>query len=1300
MAWKIAIPTLIWLASHHVFGRIHADQNQTLNPRARIMMAWRESQSGSQPTGILVSCIGRLRLWSVLLLFALAAATAFPAGWQNGAGYRWQDLKVPSTGRTFLQRLSSSTTGISFTNYLSDERAMESSVRTSGSGVAAGDVDGDGWCDLYFCGMENSNALYRNLGNGRFEDITKSAGVACPDQFSTGAVLADVDGDRDLDLLVNSVGGGTRLFLNDGKAKFIESIASGLLRRFGSTSAALADIDGNGTLDLYVCHYATVKIEDRPNAKFDSVTVNGRPMLTAIDGVPLTSPELTNRYFVDAERVVRELGEPDALYLNDGRGNFRQLSWTDGTFLDDEGKPLVKPPYDFGLSVMFRDMDGDLAPDIYIANDLFPPDRIWVNDGRGRFRAKSNLAIRNTPRFAMGVDFADINRDGFEDFFVVDMLSREHEKRKTQTMGVTPLYLPAGLIDNRPQYKRNTLFLNRGDGTYAEIAQLAGLDATEWSWMPLFIDLDMDGYEDVLVSTGHTRDSLNADAVNAVLRERRIRKLTDQEHRDLKKKHFPLLNLHNQAFRNRGDLSFEDKAKEWGFDHVGTSHGMCLADLDNDGDLEVIVNHLNDLAGVYRNESAEPRVLVRLRGMTPNSSGIGAKIKFLGGPVPQSQEMISGGRYLSSDDTVRMFAAGKSTNGMSIEVIWRNGAVSTVKDVRLNRLYEIDEAGAVAALRPKSQAIPVGEALFTDVSSLISHTHVDLEFADFQRQPLLPKKLSQLGPGVSWYDLDGDGWDELIIGAGAGGRMAVYRNDSKGGWRPWNAPVFNDPLPRDQTTLLGWRKADGSNVVLAGVANYEADELTGACVREFDPAKGKRGGDFPGWEVSVGPLAMADIDGDGVLDLFAGGRVEARKYPETPSSLMFRGTGSGFEIDEANSKALALIGMASGAVFSDLDGDGDSDLIVAVEWGPLKIFRNAAGKLTPWNWPVMSLHSQLKNLSTLNQLTGWWNGVTTGDFDGDGRLDIIASNWGSNGRYQSFRAQPQRTFFGEWTVPGTVDLFDAYDDPDLKKVVPWMSYRTARILPWLTERFPTQTSFSTAGVAELLGDRAASARMLEAVWLETTLFLNRGDRFEVRALPAEAQFAPAFGVNVADFDGDGSEDVFLSQNFFAVDGDTSRYDAGRGLLLSGDGKGGFRPVPGQESGLKIYGEQRGSAAGDYDGDGRTDLVVSQNSAETKLYRNTRAKPGLRVKLQGGAGNSNGVGAAVRLIANGKMGPLREVHAGSGYWSQDSAVQILGGSAAATQLWVRWPGGKAVTIDLPPGLREVVVDGEGRIVRQR
>ncbi|MDW8310949.1 MAG: VCBS repeat-containing protein, partial [Verrucomicrobiales bacterium] len=427
--------------------------------------------------------------------------------WQEAPGHRWAALAVPAQGRTGFLRLRAATTGISFTNSLADARSLTNRNLLSGSGVALGDVDGDGWCDVYLCGLDADNKLFRNLGNWKFADITAEAGVACAGQDSTAAAFADLEGDGDLDLLVNALGHGTRIFINNGRGRFHETTATaGVAARTGSMSMTLADVDGDGDLDLYVTNFRPTTILDQPSTTYRVNYVNNRPVVVLVNGVPTTTPEFTNRFVVSPSGNVLELGEADVLYLNDGQGRFTAVSWTGGAFLDEDGRPLEEPPRDWGLHAQFYDFTGDGAPDLYVCNDLFTPDRIWVNDGRGRFRALDRLALRCTSTFSMGVDFADIDRDGDSDFFVVDMLSRDHVKQLTQMPVTRPARWPIGLIDNRPQMRRNTLQLNRGDGTFAEISHFAGVEASEWSWGPIFLDVDLDGYEDILITNGQLRD--------------------------------------------------------------------------------------------------------------------------------------------------------------------------------------------------------------------------------------------------------------------------------------------------------------------------------------------------------------------------------------------------------------------------------------------------------------------------------------------------------------------------------------------------------------------------------------------------------------------------------------------------------------------------------------------------------------------------------------------------------------------------------------------------------------------------
>jgi hypothetical protein len=1220
--------------------------------------------------------------------------------WENGPGYRRAKLEPIGTGRDGFTLLPGEQTGVLFTNYLSEERALASQILPSGSGVAAGDVDGDGLCDLYFCSLKSGNHLFRNLGNWKFEDITEQAGVGCSNLDATGAALVDINGDGTLDLIVNSLGGGTHIFFNDGKAHFTE--AKGVLNPgMGGMSLALADYDGDGWLDLYVANYRLSSIGDQPEARFSIRMVNGQMAVTSINGKPLTDPEWTNRFQFHIEDDGKggakfgkeELGEPDVLYHNLGNGNFKQVPWTDGAFLDEEGKPLTHPPFDWGLSVMFRDLNNDGKPDLYVCNDFRTLDRVWINQGQGRFRALERLAIRQIPLSSMAIDVADINRDGYDDLFVVDMLSREHRRRLVQRTDSRPEVLPLGAIDNRPQYSRNMLLLNRGDGTYAEIAQYAGVEASEWSWTPIFLDVDLDGYEDLLVANGFIRDNMNLDALEAMGRRGKGESLIQQ------RRLFPRLATPNTAFRNLGGLKFAEAGHQWGFDTPVISQGMCLADLDNDGDLDVVVNNLNSMAGIYRNDTAKPRVAVTLKGRSPNTHGIGAKIRVYGGAVPmQSQEIIAGGRYLSCDQAMRVFAAGSLTNHMRIEVDWPGGQRSVVKEVSANYIYEIEQAAAEPA--PVPRPAPPAQPLFQDVSSLLAHTHHEEPFDDFARQPTLPKRLSQLGPGVCWCDLNGDGWEDLAVASGKGGALAVFLNNKKGGFERAEGSVWNRPATRDQTSVLVWPQDSGSPGLLVGSASYEDGSAEGASVLGCDLATGMLRDLVMGAQDSVGPLALGDLDGDGNLDLFVGGRVLPGRYPQAASSRIFRTRAGKFVLDEANTKVLEHVGLVSGAIWSDLDGDGFPELILACEWGPIRIFHNDHGRLSETNVPLSTPSNSLDpQPSKLSDLTGWWNGIMTGDLDGDGHLDIIASNWGQNSKYQSHRAAPLRLYFADFTQEGSLGLLEAYFEPGMGKYVPERRLDVvAQAMPFLRGRFSTYQAFAEAGIEEALGEHLAQAQKVEANCLESTLLLNRGQSFERRSLPAEAQLAPAFAVVVADFDGDGFEDLFLSQNFFAVEPETSRYDAGRGLLLKGDGRGGLQAMPGQQSGLLVYGEQRGAAAADFDGDGRIDLVVTQNAAPTRLFKNVRGKPGLRVRLKGPPGNPFGFGAQMRLKSGDRFGPVREVHGGGGYWSQDSPVQVLTGGDGPLEVWVRWPGAKSFTVPVPSGATEIQIAIDGQVTR--
>lgn len=1199
-------------------------------------------------------------VWLALCL-GIAGRAAAPLPWSEGAGFRSVTVQPTVQGKAGFTLMSPKDSGLSFTNALLGDLYLTNAVAHNGAGVAIGDVDGDGWADVYLCSLQGPNRLYHNLGGWRFEEMPMGD-AACADQLSTGSTLADVDGDGDLDLFVNGISAGTRLFLNDGKGQFTEEKNSGLSRTASATSLALADMDGDGDLDLYCTHFIDAMMLSDPTTRFAVAKRGDQWEVTKVNGESTRSPRWKGRFEALPDGKVRELPEVHGLYRNDGQGHFTAIENEPGTYSDETGKPI--PPFrDWGLAVMFRDLNGDGIPDLYVCNDNTSPDRIWINSGKGTFRALDTQKLRHTSRSSMGVDFGDLDRDGHDDFFVVDMLARDPARRLNQLMRDRPNPLDGERIAERPQFNRNTLFFGRPDGSFVEAAFMAGVAATDWTWTAIFLDVDLDGYEDLLVTNGFEFDVMDQDSSDEIKNGRR--KFTEAQLKRSMQVH-PRWRTRNAAFRNRGDGRFEPAGEKWGFDHAGVSFGMAQGDLDNDGDLDLVVNNLNEEAGLYRNDAVAGRVAVRLKGAAPNTQGLGARISLIGGAMTQAQEMIGGGRYLSGDQATRMFAADPDAKSpMRLEVRWRSGTQSSVTNVLANRIYEISEPASAAPVAIAPAALP--PPLFEDVSALLAHTHVDEAFDDGARQPMLPRRLSRLGPGVSWYDLDGDGWEDLVVGAGKGGSLAAFHNDQGRGFAKLEGAGV---ATVDQGTALGWPDGQGNRRLLVANSNCELTTEGESSLAVFASTNFAGPQVLPAGTASLGAMALADVDGDGDLDLFVGGRSRPGRYPEPVSSAIWQNDGGKLTSSAALSEPFKALGLVSGATFADLDGDGLPELILALEWGSVRIFKSQRGHF-----------EDVTAAWGLAGFTGWWTGVTAGDFDGDGRLDLACGNWGRNTVYELNQPTAFRAYYGDWNNDGVVQLIEAWQSG-----TNWFPLHDRAWLergyPKLTDQFPTHQAFSQATLRDILGAAYEKCSFVEATWLESTVFLNRGNRFEALPHPREAQLTPVFSLNVGDVDGDGIEDLFCAQNFFGTASDMSRDDSGRGLWLRGKGDGRFTPLDASITGVRVLGEQRGAALVDFNHDGRVDLAVSQNNAATKLYVNRGAKPGLRVSLVGPPANPDGVGAQMRVLyAGGRKGPCRTVQAGSGYWSQDAAAPVLGLQETPEALWVRWPGGQEQTVAL-------------------
>ncbi|MDR8393807.1 FG-GAP-like repeat-containing protein [Aliifodinibius sp. S!AR15-10] len=1213
-------------------------------------------------------------LWALVLLVSCQPASQ-ELEWRQEDLYSWAEVELGYFGSTGFEKLDPQHTNVSMEVSLTPEEIAENQMLLHGAGVATADVDGDGLVDIYFGQLNGPNKLYRNKGDFLFEDITEQAGVAHEGYYSTGVLFTDIDGDGDPDLLVNTMEGPLGVYKNDGTGQFIPVENSGLGEGNGGSTLTMADIDSDGDLDLFVANNKLKRVYDifTPE-QLKSSNVVEQP---TGDETKYKLKEPFGQYYDILYRKnqpnrLGELGTKNKLFLNEGDGTFRDVTNEDGRFVDHNGQPYIHKA-EWSLTALFQDINGDGRPDLYVCNDYFDPDRIWINRGDGRFKEIDPLAVRNYSYSSMGVDVADINRDGYQDMFVTEMLSQLHSRRTSQQTSEEQHLVKINEINYQPQYMRNSLYLNRGDYTFAEISYFSGVEASEWSWATRFLDVDLDGYEDIIINTGFAYDSIDMDYYMESNHSKRAIDLDET----------PILNLRNKIFRNNRDLTFTEKSEDWGFTEQDVSYGLATADLDNDGDLDVVNSRFNFEVVIFENTSNAPRIGVRLKGKDKQSQIIGAEVILEGGPVKQTKELASGGDYLSSSAPHFAFAADPDNSNHILKINWPNDAVTKIDSVQANRIYEVTQPEANNNTNAEISSPISNEQgpLFVDVSEKIDHHHHHEDWHDDRQvQPLLPIKLSGLGPGISWIDYDQDGDDDLFIPSGKGGSLGAFENLGNGEFSPLSLDGLTAQTISDQTTLLGWNTTWGTSLLL-GNMNYETRDQKTPSVLNYgfrDGAVAKRDS-IPGLFSTTGPIAATDYDGDGDIDLFVGGRFVPAQYPAGATSRLFINENGNFKLDQTNAQILKDFGLVTGAVFSDFDSDGDPDLLLSREWDSLLLLENENGTF-----------GDVSSEYGLQYLRGWWKGVSTGDFNNDGRPDIVATNWGLNSPYQLNANFPLTMYYRDFNRDGSTDIIESYYSSELGAYVPRQQLEALQPLSSVLLRgVSSHSEYGRTSLRGLLQVKPESLPSRNINRLAHTLFINRGDRFEARSLPDETQFSAAFGATVFDYNNDGNEDLFLSQNFFGTPPDVPRLDAGRGQLLEGNGTGQFKAVPGQVSGIKVYGEQRGAAVSDFNSDGKVDLAVTQNDSTTKLYLNQTASGGISVNLVGAGENRSAIGSSVQLVyKEGATGPMREIQAGSGYWSQNGAVQVLGiGESREVQsIHIQWYDGETQEIQLKPDNR--------------
>jgi len=1033
--------------------------------------------------------------------------------------------------------LPSAKTGVGFVNTLEDSpqrHYVNFNPIYDGGGVAAGDLNNDGLPDLYFTGNEVPDKLYLNKGDFTFEDITQKAGIKDAGGWHNGVSMVDINADGLLDIYVCR-GGWIKdpeqrknlLFINKGNLQFEEQAAQyGLADPGYSFQSAFFDYDNDGDLDLYLINHP------------------GKSFLQIPDY--LEGHKNGSKY------------EKDRLYRNNG----------DGTFTDVTTPAGIGGTYGFGLSVSVADLDNNGFLDVFVSNDYTEPDYLFLNNGDGTFTESVKERMRHISVFSMGVDIADLNNDGLEDVFVTEMLPEDYKRSKTNMASMNPLGF-YNMVNNGFHYcyMHNNLHMNLGNGHFSEISQLTGLSKTDWSWATFMTDFDNDGLRDVFVANGYRRDLYDKDA----------KKKMDQFFNEFKKQrksgipdinqalsYFPSEQLENYMYKNEGNLRFTKVTTQWGLNNPSFSNGATIADLDNDGDLDLVVNNLNQEAFVYQNHATERLpdhhyIRVSLAGEGQNPLGIGAKIYVRAGDKSWFEQFKINRGYLGTIEPVAHFGIGNAEKADEIRVEWLDGKVSTLNDVPANSEVTIAQKDAA----PKPAPAPKPQPLFKEMTNAIQppFVHKEDEFDDFKNQILLPHRMSRLGPFVAVGDVNGDGLDDFYVGGASGQPGQLYLQNEAQKFVAKPVKIFTQDRPfEDMGALFFDADQDGDldlYVVSGGTEFPEGDNfLADRLYRNDGTGNFGRTTALPPIKNSGSCVVPADFDGDGDLDLFVGGRTTPDRYPYPPSShILINDRGTFSDQTAQIAPELAEVGMVTSATWSDFNQDGDLDLVVVGEWMPVRFFENQKGRLTDVTDQYFSTPK-----------TGWWNRIVEWDYDNDGDPDYIAGNLGLNYKFHASDEKPFHVYCDDFDKNGTYDVVLAkyYGE----KQVPVRGREcSSQQMPFVAEKFPTYHDFAEADLDDIIGRDLQKALHYQANWFASSLIINKNDHFEVVALPLEAQLSTVQAIIPEDFDGDGQTELLLAGNLFNPEVETTRADASVGLLLKLNAAGQFEPLSIEKSGV-------------------------------------------------------------------------------------------------------------------------------------